>query len=950
MKKFTSSILLFLFVFANLNINLKAQQGDYTDPVYGHFATPESRVVTTIRELDNGEVHIEAVLIGMFHVGTFQTALGFNPNEVKPINGKGGPLLSEQTVTEQGFGDYLWLDNRLKNLQSWKDFATGQINWEDQNNPWTYILVGGSEGPSTNDTLDGTKFRQIFKIYFKKLDPNKPLADGTFIYHENPEQFPPMRNSFSRGSYIYMSGWVDDVTTYRDTKIFTLRSPSTVKTLPAVTKGLTATLKGYANRVGLTRYAANLSPIDDAYGGLDWDNIKSTGFIYSTLNVPISIDEYSDSIKINGVNYAFPNATEITAKSFTRGIYTFKITSTAAGSGINDVNMSELITGLTANVDYHAYAYMIFDFQTSADYPLIGEKITFRVDCNDPVPPPVVNTPYTYTICDELIEPTLADIFVDYQGESYQWYADETLNTPLQLSEKLVPGTIYYVTQTIAGCESGYSRVAVKVDELGAPQIEADQRFCEKAGVNYTLADIVLPAGIEVNWYKNANGGLTLDINNTLLKDGDTFWAALVQNGCVGTKRTKVTITIDTDLVGPEIASPQYFCNDITLSNINTLPYAPEAIIWFYDVDGEQPITDFNEKLTAGTYYAALAINTECTANLTPVVISYTTSQSSFIAETQKFCGNITVADIVISGYGIRWFTDSGLSDEITDLTTPVLENVPYYAANTVDDCLIPYKVITIKYSCGVTIAGTVFPLVYWDEVSEFNELFAITVSLKAIPDPNSFDPIDDLYNAEPLYTPSIAVYYDGDFYIPGTPKFGGALGSLNNFGVPIDFESAINKQGTASESEILDEGQAADIEEGMTVGYYKFEDIVPGDYILEIYREGYLIRWAKIVVNDEPSQFLAHREIIPGDMPDDFDKYGDLIVNNKDLNELCENFENTYNDVPSEYLPFVKYDINADGRVNNLDMNLMIIYSGFWFFHYNDTREWLEDVLGWEF
>jgi hypothetical protein len=39
------------------------------------------------------------------------------------------------------------------------------------------------------------------------------------------------------------------------------------------------------------------------------------------------------------------------------------------------------------------------------------------------------------------------------------------------------------------------------------------------------------------------------------------------------------------------------------------------------------------------------------------------------------------------------------------------------------------------------------------------------------------------------------------------------------------------------------------------------------------------------------------------------------------------------------------KYDLNADGKVDQLDFNLILKFTGFWFYHYEETLQWLEEV-----
>jgi hypothetical protein len=125
-----------------------------------------------------------------------------------------------------------------------------------------------------------------------------------------------------------------------------------------------------------------------------------------------------------------------------------------------------------------------------------------------------------------------------------------------------------------------------------------------------------------------------------------------------------------------------------------------------------------------------------------------------------------------------------------------------------------------------------------------------------------------------------------------------------------------------------------------MTVGLYIFEEVEQGDYILEIKREGFMVRWAMISIGDDVDPvFLEHREIIPGDNIVDF------LINVMDLNNLMNHYDANYIFDPENYWQEVGFDLNADGKVNVVDLNLLNMYIGFKYYHYLDTKQWLDEL-----
>jgi len=241
-----------------------------------------------------------------------------------------------------------------------------------------------------------------------------------------------------------------------------------------------------------------------------------------------------------------------------------------------------------------------------------------------------------------------------------------------------------------------------------------------------------------------------------------------------------------------------------------------------------------------------------------------------------------------------------------------------------------------INQNCGTTLVGTIFPFIRWN-YAPIDELFTVTVNLKSVPNPNAEDPLKDLIDEEPLYSTQ-AVYYDGSIFVPNSPKYPGMVGALNNYGLPINWFDAIGVHGTPPVTTILTIGEKPVTISGTTLGLFSIENVKKKEYILEIKREGFVTRWAKITVsNDEPVQFVEHREIVPGDANNDF------LINQLDVSEMQLHLGGDFL-IPSTNYNY-KYDLNADGKVDQLDYNLALKFNGFWFYHYVETMEWLEEL-----
>ena len=258
-------------------------------------------------------------------------------------------------------------------------------------------------------------------------------------------------------------------------------------------------------------------------------------------------------------------------------------------------------------------------------------------------------------------------------------------------------------------------------------------------------------------------------------------------------------------------------------------------------------------------------------------------------------------------------------------------------------DCVSPSTAISISVVINIvnekyraTLMGTIFPYVYYEGADSFNEQFSIAVSLKPVPtDISSESAFEDLLAEIPSYPTVNAIYYDGTIFVPGTPKSPGTLGQFNNYGLPVNFPEAIGKPHGESNSALLEEEEQPDIVEGATVGLFVIENVAPGNYILEIKRDGYMVRWAKIKVNAEESvQHFGHRELIPGDI-------GSLLkIDDQGASELL--LKKGFYFGHKDYVP--EYDLNADGYIDSYDYYLLQKYINFRFYHYEDTKEWINN------
>ncbi|MDR0368743.1 MAG: hypothetical protein LBH82_06350, partial [Bacteroidales bacterium] len=503
-------------------------------------------------------------------------------------------------------------------------------------------------------------------------------------------------------------------------------------------------------------------------------------------------------------------------------------------------------------------------------------------------------------------------------GVGIEWYdASGNLLSP---NTPLIDGTVYYAIQNLGNCKSATSTaVTVKIDNniiLDAPRIASPQQICGNA----TLADIATNGNTNIVWYDLAVGGNEIPLTTTLI-DGASYYAATTGGGsCVSSSRTEVMIIItDTLPDAPLLVSPQYFCDGATLSNIHV---PNNQIVWYAHPTGGTALPPSTLLKDKTTYYAAQKAGTCESAIRTGVVVETTGFLPPKAPEKQTMCnGNaVTLADLRIAGAGIVWY-DAPTGGNKLPPTTLLVNGTTYYAAQSSKNCESDRTAILVTSDC-YTIYGTIFPFVLEDD-NVFNELFRTTIKLHAVPT-NTSDPVGEVVEASPLYITK-AVHYDGTFYIPGTPKYPGTIGKTNNPGLPINWSVYGRDTGTVDNTPVTGVGDVP----ASTVGMYMFKDVAPGDYILEITRQGYLTRLGKITVNADGT--LGHREILAGDVNADFE------INSRDVSQYNAKVS-VYRATP--YSPV--YDFNGNAYINSEDRIIMLFGLNLVLEIYGETYDWI--------
>jgi gliding motility-associated-like protein/uncharacterized repeat protein (TIGR01451 family) len=192
--------------------------------------------------------------------------------------------------------------------------------------------------------------------------------------------------------------------------------------------------------------------------------------------------------------------------------------------------------------------------------------------------PPPTTANDTQTFCASN-NPTVGDIQVN--EANVIWYNSSAGTTPLNDSDVLVDGQVYYASQTLNGCES-VSRLAVTVNISNTPPpttSNSSQEFCSVD--NPTIADLQVNES-NVTWYDMATGGTAYNTTDALT-DGFTYYASQTTNGCESSTRLEVSVSI----FGSDSATiTSSASGDVCLNTVITYTTEPGNTNYMWDLTG----------------------------------------------------------------------------------------------------------------------------------------------------------------------------------------------------------------------------------------------------------------------------------------------------------------------------------------------------------------------------
>ncbi|WP_181248507.1 Ig-like domain-containing protein [Flavobacterium magnum] len=179
-------------------------------------------------------------------------------------------------------------------------------------------------------------------------------------------------------------------------------------------------------------------------------------------------------------------------------------------------------------------------------------------------------------------------------GMGLKWYTVSTGGTALATTTPLATG-IYYVSQTVASCESDRAAVSVTINTTPMPDAPSPQVFA----CNVKRPSLIA-TGTALLWYTVPTGGTAL--SSTAQLATGTYYVSQTVDGCSSARRA-VSVTVNA--TAPPTTTNQTHCSGASVSSLTA---TGTALKWYASASGGMPLAS-TTTLTSGTYFVSQTLN-----------------------------------------------------------------------------------------------------------------------------------------------------------------------------------------------------------------------------------------------------------------------------------------------------------------------------------------------------
>ncbi|MFZ4401965.1 MAG: T9SS type A sorting domain-containing protein [Bacteroidales bacterium] len=269
-------------------------------------------------------------------------------------------------------------------------------------------------------------------------------------------------------------------------------------------------------------------------------------------------------------------------------------------------------------------------------------------------------------------------------GNNLLWYTTSTggignITSPIP-STSVVGTTNYYVSQTINGCESPRSEIAVIINSIpSVPMATNPINYCQN-----NTSTALSATGNNLLWYASTTGGtgnINAPIPSTSIVGSTNFYVSQTVNGCES-QRTQITVSVNAIPGSPSVTNNINYCQSNTSTALTAIG---TNLLWYNSAIGgignnSAPIPS-TTLIGITNYYVSQTVNS-CESPRAEIIVSINPiPQTPIITQV----GNSLYSTSTV---GNQWyFLNTGLIQNATGQTYNPQQIGDYFAIVTMGGC-----------------------------------------------------------------------------------------------------------------------------------------------------------------------------------------------------------------------------------------------------------------------
>jgi hypothetical protein len=233
-----------------------------------------------------------------------------------------------------------------------------------------------------------------------------------------------------------------------------------------------------------------------------------------------------------------------------------------------------------------------------------------------------------------------------------------------------------------------------------------------------TVANLPLSGTAGYNWFANTTDTMPLAATEVLVH-GTTYYLMQTVNNC-DSERAPYVVNVAI-VEAPFYPEPEIeVCHSGTIADIT-----PEnsGYLFYESSTATTPLAGTTPLVNGATYFVSRMVG-ECESTRTDVMVEIEIPAIPAGDDTQSFTAGQTLADLAVTAdEELVWYAEASLETEL-DPSTPLMNNITYYAVNVDAPCVSEYLAVTVQQTMGTSLFGMEGLTAYPNPV---NNVFTVT-------------------------------------------------------------------------------------------------------------------------------------------------------------------------------------------------------------------------------